>query len=60
LSASNGAAETVAVVDAYDDPNAEADLAVYRSANNLPACTSSNGCFDEVNQEGVTGGPAYR
>ena len=45
------------MVDAYDDPNAETDLAVYRAANNLPACTSSNGCFDKVNQEGVTGDP---
>jgi subtilase family serine protease len=57
LSASNGATETVAVVDAYDDPNAEADLGVYRSANNLPPCTSENGCFEKVNQEGVTGAP---
>ena len=27
-----GAGQTVAIVDAYDDPNAEADLAVYRAA----------------------------
>jgi subtilase family serine protease len=57
LSATNGAGETVAVVDAYDDPNAEPDLAVYRSTNNLPACTTENGCFKKVNQDGVQGNP---
>ena len=57
LSKSDGVGETVAVVDAYDDPNAESDLAVYRSANGLPACTSENGCFEKVNQEGETGDP---
>jgi subtilase family serine protease len=36
---------TIAVVDAADDPNAEADLAVYRKEYNLPPCTTDNGCF---------------
>ena len=31
---------TVAIVDAYDDPNAEADLRVYRAQFGLPPCTS--------------------
>jgi len=57
LSATKGGSETVAVVDAYDDPNAEADLAFYRSTNGLPACTSASGCFQQLNQEGVTGDP---
>jgi subtilase family serine protease len=43
---------TVAIVDAYDDPTAEADLAVYRSTFGLPACTTANGCFRKVNQSG--------
>ena len=43
---------TVAIVDAYDDPNAEADLAVYREAYGLPPCTTKNGCFRKVNQDG--------
>src|SRR5690349_20810951 len=34
---------TVAIVDAYDDPNAESDLAVYRQAEGLPPCGSSDG-----------------
>ncbi|HEX6800828.1 MAG TPA: S53 family peptidase [Ktedonobacterales bacterium] len=52
LSASAGQGHTVAIVDAYDDPNAEADLAVYRQQFGLPACTSANGCFTKVNQQG--------
>jgi hypothetical protein len=43
---------TVAIVDAFDDPNAESDLATYRSTFNLPACTTANGCFQKVNQSG--------
>jgi subtilase family serine protease len=46
---------TVAIVDAYDYPNAESDLAVYRSTFGLPPCTSANGCFKKVNQKGVEG-----
>jgi subtilase family serine protease len=47
-----GTAVTVAIVDAYDDPNAESDLAVYRAKFGLPACTTANGCFKKVNQNG--------
>jgi len=47
-----GGGQTVAVVDAGDDANAEADLAVYRSTYGLPACTTANGCFRKVNQRG--------
>ncbi|MEA2720394.1 MAG: hypothetical protein QOJ39_2258 [Candidatus Eremiobacteraeota bacterium] len=42
----------VAVVDAYDAPSAEQDLAVYRAAFGLPACTSAIGCFRMVYQSG--------
>ena len=44
--------QTVAVVDAYNDPTAEADLAVYDKQFGLPECTTANGCFRKVNQEG--------
>jgi hypothetical protein len=47
-----GSGQTVAIVDAYDDPHANADLEKYRSAYKLPACTESNLCFERVNQEG--------
>ena len=49
-----GAGKTVAIVDAYDDPNAASDLSTYRSNFGLPACTTSNGCFKKVNQNGAT------
>ncbi|CAG7656762.1 Kelch motif-containing protein [Actinacidiphila bryophytorum] len=47
-----GAGQTVAIVDAYDDPTAEADLAVYRQQYGLPECTTANGCFSKVSQRG--------
>jgi hypothetical protein len=46
------ASQTIAVVDAYDDPTAEADLAVFDTQFGLPACTTSNGCFRKVNEKG--------
>ncbi len=54
-SATAGSGETVAVVDAYDDPNAEADLQLYRQQYGLPVCDTANGCFQKVNQEGKQG-----
>jgi hypothetical protein len=47
-----GSTQTIAVVDAFDDPTAEADLAVYDKQFGLPACTTENGCFKKVNQKG--------
>ncbi len=47
-----GSGRTVAIVDAYDDPKAEADLATYRARYGLPTCTTANGCFRKVNQTG--------
>ncbi len=44
--------QTIALVDAYDDPTAEKDLKVYDEEFDLPACTKANGCFTKVNQEG--------
>ncbi|HEY3952263.1 MAG TPA: carboxypeptidase regulatory-like domain-containing protein [Streptosporangiaceae bacterium] len=51
-SATAGGGQTVAIVDAGDDPTAESDLAVFRSQYGLPACTTANACFTKVNQEG--------
>lgn len=53
LAGSHALGRTVAIVDAYDDPKAESDLAVYRRAYGLPACTTANGCFRKVNQNGA-------
>lgn len=58
LSGTAGSASTVAVVAAYDDPNAEADLAVYRSTFSLPPCTSADGCFRKVGEDGAGDYPA--
>jgi hypothetical protein len=57
-SATNGTGRTVAIVDAYDDPVAAADLATYRSKFSLPACTTANGCFRKINESGGTAYPA--
>lgn len=46
-SKSNGSGRTVAIVDAYDDPNAASDLAIYRSQYGLSACTAASGCFTQ-------------
>ncbi|TQF02692.1 peptidase S8 [Kitasatospora acidiphila] len=54
LPANGGAGQTVAIVDAYNDPNAESDLAFYRAQYGLPACTTANGCFTKVGQTGST------
>jgi subtilase family serine protease len=56
LPTNGGAGATVAIVDAQDDPNAESDLAAYRTQYGLSACTTANGCFKKVNQ---TGGTSY-
>src|SRR3954449_11592187 len=57
-SSTAGAGQTVAIVDAFDDPAAESDLAQYRSFYGLPACTTANGCFRKVNETGGTLYPA--
>ena len=49
---SSGSSQTVAVVDAFGYPKAEADLAEYRSRYGLPPCTKANGCFKKLNQQG--------
>jgi N-acetylneuraminic acid mutarotase len=52
LPTDGGAGAIVAIVDAFDDPNAEADLAVYRQQFGLPPCTTANGCLRKVDQRG--------
>jgi hypothetical protein len=55
VSASGGKGQTVAIVDAFDDPNAAADLATYRRQWGLRACDTATGagCLTTVNQEGA-------
>ncbi|MFF8730453.1 putative Ig domain-containing protein [Streptomyces sp. NPDC015171] len=54
LPTSAGSGMTVGIVDAYNDPNAESDLATYRSTYGLSSCTKANGCFKQVSQTGST------
>src|SRR4051812_42657282 len=55
LPSSGGTGQTVAIVDAFGDTTAEADMNAYRANYGLPACTTANGCFKKVNQSGVQG-----
>jgi hypothetical protein len=61
-SATGGVGQTVAVVTAYNDStadsSAETDLGTYRSEFGLPACTTANGCFSEVDADGGSDYPA--
>ncbi len=55
ITGAGSSANTVAIVDADGYSNAEADLGVYRAQFGLPACTTANGCFKKLNQNGVQG-----
>jgi subtilase family serine protease len=56
-SSTAGAGQTIAIVDAFDDPTAESDLGVFSAQFGLPACTTANRCFAKVNQAGGTSYP---
>ncbi|MDQ2908745.1 MAG: hypothetical protein M3R44_05260 [Candidatus Eremiobacteraeota bacterium] len=61
LPPNGGAGQTVALIVAFDDPAAEADLAVYRQTFGLPPCSSTNGCFSKIagNGSGTLPAPDY-
>ncbi|GLY86532.1 S8 family serine peptidase [Actinoallomurus iriomotensis] len=52
--ATAGKGQTVAIMNVFDDPKAESDLAVYRAQYGLPPCTIANGCLRKVNVDGGT------
>ncbi len=52
-----GEGQTIAVVAAFDHPDAEADLKRYRAHFGLPPCTTANGCFTKIDQRGGTDYP---
>jgi hypothetical protein len=52
---SRGRGETVAVVDAYRDPDAAANLARYRGHFGMPPCTTGSRCLRIVNEHGKAG-----
>lgn len=44
---STGGKGTIAIIDAYDAPSIEKDLADFSSQFNLKQCTTQNGCFEK-------------
>ena len=55
-STTGGTGQTVAIVDAFDDPDAEADMNEYRAHYGIALCAS--GCFRKVNDEGGSTRPS--
>jgi subtilase family serine protease len=55
LPAGASTSQTIAIVDAYDDPTIASDLNVYSTQFGLPQCNGANPCFRKVNQNGVAG-----
>jgi subtilase family serine protease len=52
-----GRGQTVAIVDAMNDPTVLTDLAKYRALYRLSVCTTANKCFNKVNEFGSATGP---
>jgi subtilase family serine protease len=57
ITGSGSASTVIAIVDAFGYPNAERDLATYRSTFGLAPCSSASGCFRKVDQRGGTSFP---
>ncbi len=49
-----GYGQTIAIVDAFDDPNIASDLATFSTQFGLPSCTTANGCFVKAMPQGKT------
>jgi hypothetical protein len=58
LTTTGGSGQTVAIVDAFNDPNINADLQTFDTQYGLAACSTANGCLSVVNQAGGTTLPA--
>lgn len=48
-----GKGQIIAIIDAFDHPAIESDLAVFNTAFALPACTTANGCFKKIYATGT-------
>jgi hypothetical protein len=53
ITTSGSSSTIIAIVDAFGYDNAESDLGVYRAQWGLPACTTANGCFKKLNENGT-------
>ncbi len=51
-----GSGQTIAIVDAYDDPNIANDLNTFDTQFGLPSCTTANGCFTKATPQGLPAG----
>ncbi|MGD0359589.1 MAG: S53 family peptidase [Bryobacteraceae bacterium] len=56
LVANQGAGQTIALIEAFDDANLEADLGVFDTQFSLPDCTTANGCFTKIYATGTKPG----
>src|SRR5215469_6260772 len=54
-----GAGRTIAIVDAFNDPKAANNLAIFSSFFGLSQCTVASGCLTIVNQTGGATLPAF-
>ncbi len=45
--------QTIAILNAYDDPYVEHDLNAFLAHYHLPACTLASGCLRQVNEQGA-------
>ncbi len=52
LPATGARGQTIAVLSPFDDPTIQADLSAYSKRFRLPACTTANGCFRKLNEQG--------
>jgi subtilase family serine protease len=52
LATTGGQGQTVAIVDAYNDPTINGDLQFFDSHYGLSTCSTGNGCLRVVNQTG--------
>src|SRR5271169_5291096 len=54
--ANGGAGMTIAILDFFAYPSAEANLAQFNADMHLPACTTANGCFTSIDFSGGNDG----
>jgi subtilase family serine protease len=52
LHTTGGSGQTVGIVDAYNDPNINADLQTFDAQYGLATCSEGNGCLRVVNESG--------
>jgi subtilase family serine protease len=51
-----GNGQTIAIVNAFDHPTIEQDLAVFNETFDLPSCTTANRCFEKAFASGTNPG----